>query len=66
MNQKSTRTALLVSLIYGLVAGLWILSSEWLMNKLIHNQEIFAWLEIFKGWAFVTLTSVMIFFIIRQ
>ncbi len=66
MNRKSTRSALKASLIYVLAAGLWILLSERLLDKLIHNQELFTRLEIYKGWAFVVLTGVMLFFIIRQ
>jgi PAS domain S-box-containing protein len=66
MNQRSTRAALWTSLIYGLVAGIWICSSDWLLDKIVRNKEVFARLEAFKGLIFVGLTGGLLFFIVRR
>ena len=66
MKRRSTRAALWTSLVYGLVAGTWILTSDWLLDKATRNKELFARLESFKGLAFVGLTGLLLFFIVRQ
>ena len=66
MSLKSSSVALRVSLLYGLLAGLWILFSDRLLMELIHDQERMAQLETYKGWAFVAFTGVMFFFILHQ
>ncbi len=65
MNQRSTRAAVWTSLIYALVAGVWICSSDWLLDKIIRNKEVFARLEAFKGLMFVGLTGGLLFYIMR-
>ena len=66
MNQKSSAAALRVCLIYGLVAGLWILLSDRLLAKFVTEPHRLLDVEIYKGWAFVAFTGVMLFFILRD
>lgn len=66
MSQKSSAVALRASLLYGLVAGLWILFSDRLLDNLISDKERLLQLEIYKGWGFVAFTGLMFFLIMQQ
>ncbi len=66
MSQKPSATALRASLIYGFVAGLWILFSDQLLNELIPDKQQLLRLEIYKGWGFVLFTAGLCFSILRR
>ena len=66
MSRKSNAVALRASLLYGLVAGLWILFSDKLLGQLVSEKGRLVELETYKGWAFVAFTGVMLFFILRD
>ena len=66
MSQKSSNVALRVSVIYGIVSGLWILFSDWLLGEFVANRKQLTHLEIYKGWLFVLFTGLMLFIIIRR
>ena len=66
MSQKSSAVALRASLTYGIVAALWILLSDRLLEHFIKNRTELTWLEIIKGWAFVAFTGLLFYFIIRR
>jgi PAS domain S-box-containing protein len=66
MIHKSSTVALRASLLYGLVAGLWILFSDRLLTELIPDKERLMQLETYKGWVFVAFTAVMLFLILQQ
>ena len=65
-SQKSGAVALRVSVLYGLVAGLWILYSDKLLAEFVTEKERLMELETYKGWAFVAFTGLMLFLILRD
>ena len=66
MSQKPSMVALRAGLIYGLIAGLWILFSDKLLAKFVQDRDQYTRLEIYKGWFFVGFTGVILFIIMRQ
>ena len=66
MSRKPHVLALLASLFYGVVAGVWILFSDRLLGNFVRDKtQLIQW-EIYKGWAFVVCTGILFFFILRQ
>ena len=55
-----------VVLPYALVASVWILLSEWVMGLLVSDPEGRLWAGMFKGWAFVAVTSVLLYALIDR
>jgi len=66
MSRKPHVLALLASLFYGAVAGVWILFSDRLLGNFVRDKAQLIQLEIYKGWAFVVCTGILLFFILRQ
>jgi len=66
MRHKSSAVALRASLLYGLIAGLWILFSDRLLEEFIPDQQRLMQMEVYKGLAFVAFTALMLFLIMRQ
>jgi PAS domain S-box-containing protein len=55
-----------IAAIYALVGVLWILLSDRVVAFLYHDQETVTRISIFKGWAFIALTSLLLYLLIRQ
>jgi len=66
MSQKPSTVALRASLFYAIIAGLWILFSDQLVEKLVRDREWMTRLEIFKGWFFVAFTGILFFLVLRR
>lgn len=66
MQAKTNRLALRVSLIYCLVAGVWILLSDWALVSLVSDPETIGKIAVFKGWAFVVVTALLLYFMLRN
>ena len=66
MNRKPHVVAFRASLIYGIVAGLWMLFSDRMLAEFVRDQEQLMRLETYKSWAFVAFTGLMFFLILRQ
>ncbi len=60
------RLALKTALTYGVVAGLWISFSDWLLVALVHDVERVARWSVVKGWCFVGLTAVLLYAMLRR
>ena len=58
-------TIVRVVLPYALFAGLWILLSDRLLEAMVRDSASFARISIYKGWAFVAVTSVLLVFLLR-
>ena len=65
MLDKVSAVALRVSGVYALLAGLWILVSDRVLVALVPNPEIMARIEVGKGWAFVLVTAMLLFGVLR-
>jgi two-component system, cell cycle sensor histidine kinase and response regulator CckA len=46
-----------IALSYGVLGGLWILCSGWLLHHFVRDSDLEALLETFKGWFFVSVTA---------
>ncbi|HTJ79518.1 MAG TPA: hypothetical protein VL357_11030 [Rariglobus sp.] len=55
-----------VTLVYAVFGVLWIFLSDRLVGMLTDNLEGFTFLQTMKGWVFVILSSVLIFFITKR
>lgn len=55
-----------IAAIYALTGALWILLSDRVVAMLYHDQESITRISIFKGWAFILLTSLLLYLLIRQ
>ena len=54
------------SLVYGLVAALWILFSDSVLAAIVHNPKLFLIVETVKGWCFVAATAVLLYVALRK
>jgi len=52
--------------VYVVVAGLWILLSAPLLGALVHEKPILVVFEIAKGWLFVLITALLLYWLIRR
>jgi PAS domain S-box-containing protein len=66
MSYNLNRIAGRTSLIYWVLAGLYILFSDSLMGFLIRDVEAFRRLEVYKGLGFVTVTSILLYLVLRN
>jgi len=66
MKSKFANVALRTSLIYGLVAAAWILLSGRMLMAFVSDPAIRDRLEIYKGWAFVAVTALLLYTLLRS
>jgi two-component system sensor kinase FixL len=55
-----------ISLIYAAVGALWILSSGLVVSLFVRDPVLMTRVEIFKGWAFIGLTTLLLYLLIRR
>jgi len=65
MSGKLSHVALRTSLLYALVAAVWILVSDKVLVALVHDPVIFEEISVCKGWVFVTVTALLLFGALR-
>jgi len=58
--------ALKVTLIYFFVGFLWILFSDQIIYKLAETSNTITTIQTYKGWLFVSVTSILLYFLIRM
>lgn len=66
MNFWKKRTALKIALLYTAIAALWILLSDQVLSRLLTNPQERAQWELYKGWAFVVVTGLMLYSLLRR
>jgi diguanylate cyclase (GGDEF)-like protein/PAS domain S-box-containing protein len=59
-------TARRISLIYAVVALVWIAVSDWSLLRLTADQDSLQWLQTAKGWLFVAVTAALLYLLIRR
>jgi PAS domain S-box-containing protein len=62
----SPATLLAMVLTYAASAGIYILLSDWLLAYLISDRALLALLGTIKGWAFVAVTSLLLYVFLRR
>lgn len=65
-DNPDQRGVLRVVLFYALFAALWILLSDTVSKRLINDAALMSWVSIGKGLLFVTVTSLLLFFLLRR
>lgn len=55
-----------VTMVYALIGGLWILFSDKILNILIDSKALMVRVQTIKGWFFVLISSLIIFFLISE
>jgi PAS domain S-box-containing protein len=64
---KSSRSgSLRIAAIYLVVGILWILFSDWTVKQITSDPDLLTRISIYKGWGFIILTSLMLYWLIRQ
>jgi len=66
MRNRLAEVALRTVLLYAGTSALWILLSGKVLHALVSNPVTADWLEIYKGWAFVVVTAVLLYFELRR
>jgi diguanylate cyclase (GGDEF)-like protein/PAS domain S-box-containing protein len=54
------------SIIYALMGGIWMLFPDKILEKFIHSKELMQSIEKIKGWAYVIISSVIVYFLISE
>ena len=65
MPGKLSHVALRTSLLYTLVAAVWILVSDKVLVALVHDPVVMEEIAMCKGWAFVAVTALLLFGALR-
>lgn len=67
--KKTSSTPHLIALriftIYLLIGVFWIFFSDHILQKVVSTQEQFTQYSIYKGWAYITFTAVLLYFLVR-
>lgn len=58
--------AVKITLIYFAAGFLWILFSDMLLEKMVSSQETLSQIQTYKGWFFVSLTALLLFFLVHN
>ncbi|MDE2599570.1 MAG: EAL domain-containing protein [Rhodocyclaceae bacterium] len=66
MPRSTLLPALRIALIYLVIAGLWIVLSDQVMDVLIHDHASYVLMQTWKGWIFVAVTAVMLYSLVRS
>lgn len=63
---RSSKNAVKITGIYLIISGLWIFLSDRLLGMVIKNSQLLIEAQTYKGWFFVLVTSVLLFYLIRE
>ena len=66
MREKLAGMALRTSLFYALFAALWIVLSTGVIIALVHDSDMVAKIEAYRGWALVAVTAFLLYAILRR
>jgi len=63
---KTIMTPLKIVVLYAISGVLWILFSDTVLMTIVREPEVFTRFSIIKGWFYVVVTAVLLFYLIRQ
>lgn len=63
---NSNRSALKIALIYLITGGIWVLFSDGAVNYLTQDPSMLTFFQTIKGWFFISVTAVLLLFLIRR
>lgn len=64
--QSSTKATLKIVILYFVISLLWIFFSDTLLGKLNFSLTVQTTVSIIKGWGFVIVTSILLYFLIKR
>lgn len=62
----SVRNSLKITLVYLVLSALWIFFSDRLLGFLINDPALFLEFQTYKGWFFVLITSILLYYLIEK
>jgi diguanylate cyclase (GGDEF)-like protein len=65
-KQKPLEAALRISCIYLACGAVWILFSDQALNSLVSDQAMFARFSLIKGWFYIVMTALLLFYLINK
>ncbi len=65
MKSRLGQIALRTSLIFWIASVLWILLSDRILELLVRNPDTLTAMQTYKGWAFVTATAFLLYFLLK-
>ncbi len=65
-ESKRKLTPGIIVMIYAVVGGLWIAASDGIVHMMSKDPEMITHLQTYKGWFYVGLTAVMLYWLIRR
>jgi len=65
-TESPSRKALRVALSYALLAGIWIVTTDFLAGLYSDRPAVLIRVSLIKGWLFVGVTSALLFFLLRR
>ena len=63
---SASTSPLRIALTYAIVAALWILLTDWLIDRLAPDGSVGVWLQTAKGWSFVLATACWFYILLRR
>lgn len=66
MLTSFNRDSFRITILYVIVASLWILFSDSLLNFMVEDVKVILTMSIFKGWIFIVLTGMMLYYLIKR
>jgi len=64
--KTSSSIPLRIALYYAFFGGIWILSTDSLLEALVSNTKTLTQIQTYKGWAFVAASALVIFLLLRR
>jgi len=65
-SSPGAAAAMRITVIYAIIAALWIFTSDKLLSLFIANTTLLTWLQTWKGFFFVAVTSLFLYMFIRH
>ncbi len=61
----TVKTPLRIALLYALTGGVWVLFSDYVLGYTVTNRQLYLWLGMAKGWFFIVVTAIVLYFLIQ-
>ena len=58
--------AIRIAFIYGIAGALWILLSDEILSRIVNNIVAFKKIAMYKGWAYVVVTMLLVYFLVLK
>ena len=66
MKNKAFNNALRIAVYYLIIGAIWILLSDRFVDLLSSDHAVITNLQTYKGWGFIIITSILLFFLIYR